>query len=233
MNPALGIAAALLVLAAVYLKQAQAVHLALLSLPWLLTRLLLPSLSWPFHLLLPLMIYAGLVGAVPSLRSGVLWLRPGRYGADIGWLTAITMLLSGTGLLLWYYCSQPNLTPFLEQQPELPLALVPLAGLGFAILNAIMEESVFRGILMQSLESALGYGWIPVVGQAVLFGVMHYPPGAFPNGLWGVGLTFIYGIVLGLIRRRSLGILAPIVAHVLADAVVFAIVAVVKITGNA
>ncbi len=134
--------------------------------------------------------------------------------------------------MLWYYYTQPDLTPFLEQQPEMPLALIPLAGLGFAILNAIMEESVFRGILMQSFESALGYGWVSVVGQAALFGAMHYPPGAFPNGLWGVGLTFVYGIVLGLIRQRSRGILAPVVAHVLADAVVFAIVAVVKLTGS-
>jgi membrane protease YdiL (CAAX protease family) len=44
------------------------------------------------------------------------------------------MVLSGTALL-WCY---------------------PLVGLGFAVLNAAMEEAVFRGIVMDALDRSLG-----------------------------------------------------------------------------
>lgn len=205
--------------------------MSLLSLLWILTYAIIPGFEWPFHMLLPLVVYAGFVWTVPSLRNSLLWIGQGRKGVDIRLLVLATVLLSGAGLLLWYFFTEPDLTPFFELLPEVPIVLLPVAGLCFAILNAVMEESVFRGILMQSLESALGAGMPVVLIQAALFGVMHYHPGALPSGVWGVGMTFIYGVMLGLIRQRARGMLAPVVAHVLADAAVFAIVAGLKLSG--
>jgi membrane protease YdiL (CAAX protease family) len=64
-----------------------------------------------------------------------------------------------------------------------------------------------------------------VVIQAALFGAMHYPKGAIPNGFVGLGLTFVYGIALGVVRYRSEGLLAPWIAHTITDIAVFAVVA--------
>ena len=39
-----------------------------------------------------------------------------------------------------------------------------------------------------------------------------------------MGLTFVYGLVLGLLRRRAGGLMVPFITHVLTDIVIFTIV---------
>jgi hypothetical protein len=98
--------------------------------------------------------------------------------------------------------------------------------------NAAMEEVVFRGIIMQALDSALGVSNLTLVIQAGLFGSFHYLAG-FPHGFGGFAMVFVYGFMLGVLRRRSQGVLAPWIAHVLADVTIFAILATVLFTSNA
>lgn len=76
----------------------------------------------------------------------------------------------------------------------MPLWLYPIAGLGFAILNATIEESVFRGIVMEATEGALGDNLISVVVQAVPFAAFHYLVG-FLKGLLGLFMVFVYGVM--------------------------------------
>ncbi|MCP5113866.1 MAG: CPBP family intramembrane metalloprotease, partial [bacterium] len=45
----------------------------------------------------------------------------------------------------------------------------------------------------------------------------------FPRGGIGVGLATVYGLILGLVWNRSRGMLAPWVAHVLADSTIVGI----------
>ncbi|MCK4578251.1 MAG: CPBP family intramembrane metalloprotease [Candidatus Marinimicrobia bacterium] len=226
------VASALLVAASIWFNQPYAVHISVFSLIWIFISTMMPGLRWPLHFLLPLAAYASLAWTIRSLRTSVLWLHPGRCGRDIRLLVIVTVLLSGAGVLLWYFAADPDLEPFFKLLPEMPIGLLLLAGLAFAILNAMMEEGVFRGILMQSLEGAVGAGMTVVLIQAALFGAMHFPQGAFPNGVWGVGMAFVYGIVLGLIRHRSQGLLAPVIAHILADIVIFAIIAGAKLSAQ-
>jgi membrane protease YdiL (CAAX protease family) len=77
---------------------------------------------------------------------------------------------------------------------------------------------------MQALDSAFGPGIMSIVLQAWPFGAMHYREG-FPNGAWGLAMTFVYGIMLGALRRRAQGMFAPWIAHVCADMMIFAILA--------
>jgi membrane protease YdiL (CAAX protease family) len=88
----------------------------------------------------------------------------------------------------------------------------------------MMEEIVFRGVFMQALDSAFGADGMSVTIQAWLFGAMHYREG-FPNGGWGLAMACVYGIMLGTIRRRSKGMLAPWLVHAWADLVIFVILA--------
>ncbi|HYX72145.1 MAG TPA: CPBP family glutamic-type intramembrane protease, partial [Nitrososphaera sp.] len=71
-----------------------------------------------------------------------------------------------------------------------------------------------------------------VVIQAGSFAAFHYLAG-FPNGVFGLAMVFVYGFMLGVLRRRSRGLLAPWIAHVLADIVIFAILATVLFTAHA
>jgi membrane protease YdiL (CAAX protease family) len=85
-----------------------------------------------------------------------------------------------------------------------------------------MEEAIFRGIMMEALDSALGAGYCSIGIQAIPFAALHYIAG-FPNGVLGFIMVLIYGVMLGAIRRLSKGILAPLVAHIAADSTIFSI----------
>ncbi len=96
--------------------------------------------------------------------------------------------------------------------------------LSFALLAMvaapIVEELVFRGLIMRGLRSALP-AWLSIGVQGVLFGAAHYDPA---RGMGNVGLVLILsavGVVLGgaayLVRR-----LAPtMIAHALFNTLVF------------
>jgi CAAX protease family protein len=225
MGPLAVALAALLVLAAVLVKENQAFHLVLFTAALIIMPFLHSSLhDWPFNLVMPLLIYLVVVLAVPPYRKPLLWLRIGRFGKDILLLVIATATTSGIALYIWSRALNPDLSMHLKYIPDMPIWLFPLAGLGFSAFNAAMEEFVFRGVIMQALDSAFGPGIISIVLQAWPFGAMHYLEG-FPNGAWGLAMTFVYGIMLGALRRRAQGMFAPWVAHVCADMMIFVILA--------
>ncbi len=215
----------LTLVAAVICRDDNAVHLTLFTFFLALFPFVRPSLrAWPYQLLLPLLVCGIIVLAVPRLRRAIQWFRPGRIGRDIAVLIAAISAVSGVFLYLWYRTFSPDLSRHLAYFRGLPFALYLPAGIVFSVTNAALEEIIFRGMVMQSLEAAAGPGLISLAGQAWLFGAAHFEHG-FPNGTWGVALAFAYGVMLGAVRRRSRGLLAPWLAHVAADAVIFAILA--------
>ena len=221
----------LLMLASFFVSCRQALDLSLFFFALTTAPLVSPLFrTWPYKLLVPLSVYFLVVLLVPKLRRTLSWLRPGHLGKDILALVAATALLSGMALYLWNYALRPDLSRHLAYIPAVPFWTYPFLGLGFAFLNAAMEETAFRGIVMQATDSAFGPGVLSLLLQAALFGALHFLQG-FPNGGWGFGMAFIYGIMLGHIRRKSLGMLAPWLAHVCADLVIFAILAGIRFNG--
>jgi membrane protease YdiL (CAAX protease family) len=217
--------AVLLVVAAARFREIHAFHLVFFTAALTTAPFLHSSFhNWPFNLLIPILIYLVVVLAIPRYRKSLLWLRIGRFGKDILLLVIATASISGMALFIWYHAMNPDLSIHLKYMPDVPVWLFPLAGLGFSVFNAAMEEFVFRGAVMQALDSAFGSDSMSIVVQAWLFGAMHYREG-FPSGDWGLAMTFVYGIMLGTIRRRSQGMFAPWVAHACADMVIFVILA--------
>jgi len=201
----------------------QALHagllLVLLGMP-----VLIPVLAaWPLYVIAPLLAYASLVALIPPLRRSVTWLRVGRLDR---WTVAATVgiiVASSTTLVFWFYWERPSVPVYLERLPDLPPipALVVVLGVYFAVVNATLEEVIWRGVLMEGLCAELG----PLAGlaaQAAVFGVMHYH--GFPSGVPGVVLASIFGAMLGWLRLRSQGLLAPIIAHIFADATIFVLI---------
>ena len=127
--------------------------------------------------------------------------------------------------MVWNVICRPDLGPNRANIPSMPLWLLPLAGIAFALINSAVEEAIFRGIFLQALDSCIGAGAIPLVIQAVLFGWLHYSAVGFPKGLAGVAMASFYGLLLGFLRYRARGMLAPWMAHMGTDIVVFTIVA--------
>ena len=216
----------LLTLTALYLRAVQSFHLSFFFTLWVVLPLITPALSqWPLYKVTPLVVYGVVVGMSQHLRKSVLWIRPGRLGVDIWVLVALIVLISSGALLAWKAVGKPDLGPCRANIPAMPLYLMPFAGVAFALINSAVEEAIFRGILLQALDSAVGAGIIPLVIQAGFFGWMHYSEVGCPKGLSGVAMASVYGLLLGYLRYRSRGMLAPWLAHAGTDVGVFIMVA--------
>ena len=90
-------------------------------------------------------------------------------------------------------------------------------------MNAAVEEAAYRGVVLHALGKARITAPAAVVLQAAAFATLHFQAG-FPRGVAGVGLTFVYGLVLGELCRRAGGLMAPFITHVLTDLVIVTIV---------
>jgi len=215
-----------LTLATIYLKAIQPFHLSFFCTLWVCLPLLHPTVSkWPFNKLVPLAVYASVVAAHYRLRRSVLWMRSGRLGKDNIALVLLVVVVSSAALLLWNVTYNPDLSANRAIIAEMAFWLIPLTGVAFALVNAAVEEAIFRGIFLQALDGAVGAGIIALVIQAVIFGWMHYSEMGYPRGLIGVSMAAVYGLLLGLLRYRARGMLSPWLAHVGTDITVFAMVA--------
>jgi CAAX protease family protein len=152
-----------------------------------------------------------------SLRTD--WLRAGHFTPAIWLLVALTVGVSAVALVSWAGLAHPDTSPVRDLFGALPLPALLSLGVAFAAINAAAEEVLFRGFLMGALDSVVDRAWLVVAIQAVAFGVSH--ANGFPDGVAGMVLAGIYGAMLGIIRRRSRGLLPSWVAHVVADSVIF------------
>jgi membrane protease YdiL (CAAX protease family) len=214
---------------AIITRAVQAIHISLFASLWIGLPFIFPALKiYPLTLFVPLVIYGMVVAVFPSLRNSLLWLRSGKLSSDVRALVLATIIVSSLALVGWYLLLKPDISSHLAQVPRLSIWVLPFVAVGFAMLNAAMEEFAFRGIVMQALDSAIGVGNLSILLQAISFGLLHYVAG-FPNGALGLAMVCLYGFMLGMLRRRSRGILAPWLAHVLADVVIFGILATIVV----
>jgi membrane protease YdiL (CAAX protease family) len=178
---------------------------------------------FPVILTLGLLGYAGIVRIVSWLRGTATWARWGSFDAGVCLLSVGVWLLAAAALLSWYLFFHPNLADVVKAYvPALPLGLLIAGGLIFAMLNAAVEEAAYRGVFLHALDRSLGPGFAALLLQALAFGALHIR--GFPRGWVGVGLACIFGLLMGVIRRRAGGMFAPWITHVFTDLVIAGIV---------
>lgn len=167
------------------------------------------------HFLPPIILYLIIIFLFRSIKKKVTWLKFGKLDKVTINLIIIMVLLSTVGLVSWSLLLAKDLTKFREFVPDLPLFVLVLYGLAFSITNSFFEEFFARAVLYD------GFGKIfinkkPVIfSQALVFCAWHFE--GFPGGLVGVVMVFIWSIFLGIIRCRSKGMFAPLLAHFFAD----------------
>lgn len=158
-----------------------------------------------------------------SARGSWRWFRKGQLDQATWMLLVLVSLASAIGLILWalrmdYLGIARHMIGPLREAPRWlsVLVLIPT----FALMNAFAEEAVYRGVLQDALERCFpGRRQLVFVLQASAFAAAHYQAG-FPNGGAGYLMTFLFAYALGVLRWRSNGMLAPYLAHVIADAVI-------------
>jgi membrane protease YdiL (CAAX protease family) len=193
--------------------------LAALALVVYICRYLWPQQT-PLFFLIPATIIIILVWKHPRLRAAENWIRIGRIDR-VSWYTiAGIILLSSIALYFWFGFNEQSTKIWIQNLPDLALVWLLLIGAGFAFLNAAIEETLFRGLIQGTLDSVFGKSIGTLGLQAVAFGLVHYH--GVPSGVSGIILAAFYGFALGWLRRRTGGLLAPFIAHIVADAVIFA-----------
>jgi len=219
---------AALILAAVGIGRPRAIHLTLLGGLGAVLKLAAPKL-WPGLVpwLAALGLYLMVLRAWPALRVTADWARPGSLDPGVRWLVLAVIPVAAAGLVLWAAAvGEAGLSEgarlAIRQTQGVPLWIVVPVGLLFACVNAAVEEAFYRGVIMQALLGTVGT--LPaLVLQAAAFGLLHTE--GIPSGPAGVLLTAGYGLVLGVIRLKAHGLLAPWLAHVLADLTIVAVIA--------
>jgi membrane protease YdiL (CAAX protease family) len=177
---------------------------------------------WPLPIVVILAIEGAIAWGWPWLRRSNGWLRRGHIDRT-GWaMIAGFVAMSATALVVWRYWTDTNMSVYRGFVPNVPRWMLPFGLLAFAALNAAFEEIIWRGVLMYALESAMGPAWGAWLVQGVGFGIWHFQ--GFPRGWVGVGLATIFALMMGALRMRSKGMLAPFIAHVFADVTIFALV---------
>ncbi len=175
------------------------------------------GLVWPIPQVLGLVV-AGTGFAVAGLRAPA-WILAGSVDRLTGWLAVVTVPLTTTALIAFIASGRTDLETATEGLDGLPLWVLPLAGLGFALVNPTVEEVLFRGVLQDLLHDVSDRPAIAVAGQAVAFGAIHLD--GVPGGPLGMLMAGGWGAVLGIVRFRSGSIRLPWLVHVAANITIF------------
>ncbi|MFC1610054.1 type II CAAX prenyl endopeptidase Rce1 family protein [Myxococcota bacterium] len=156
-------------------------------------------------------------------RATLGWLRLGEVDRVSAALLIVTAVVAGVALIVWARWTDElgAAVKMMAGVSHLPTWFVGLVGIPlFALLNAFSEEVVYRGIVQEALAQTMGARPAFVIAaQASVFAAAHFLVG-FPNGVVGYLMVFVWGCVLGYLRRRTAGLLAPYVVHVAADLVI-------------
>lgn len=173
-------------------------------------------------LLIPLLVSTLLMGTSAATRATLVEFRRGDVSKSMWLLVGVTGVGSAVALVAWAFWTDnlgigEQMMASVSHLPTAVLAFIVIPG--FALFNAVTEEAVFRGVLYAAIARSSGSIWLTVIVQAFAFAALHFEMG-FPNGWLGYVMVLVWGLILGYVRAQTRGLMAPIVAHVLADLVI-------------
>lgn len=171
-----------------------------------------------------LVIVVGLVGFNRYLR-GRSWeeMTLRRPASARAWVPTIPLaILAIAGLAWWYFLVAERPHPMGRLLP--PWSTATLLAVAPVVATAItVHEELLARVILQCEARRVAGAWSAITFQAVLFGTMHYQFG-FPRGWVGVGLTFAFGFVMGVLTYKTRSVWPAVVVHVLCDVFIISLV---------
>jgi membrane protease YdiL (CAAX protease family) len=161
-------------------------------------------LAWGFYLVLAVggVVWLGWGGPIPL----TLFVDPAGWWLDLG-----LGLAGGLALLSSWQLARLRLAEARRLEEHIAEILGPLSeseAVALALLSGFAEELFFRGAMQQA------WGWL---AATVLFALLHSGPGrAFR--IW-TGFAAVAGLLFAVMMLWRGNLLAPVVAHVLVNAV--------------
>ena len=182
----------------------------------------LPEGIWLLNILIAVVALIGLIYIIPPLKKVAIRFPRGYFDRRIILYSILVIVISAIALIVWKSLAKPDIRALMASAMDIDPKYILPAIIAFPIFNAIAEELMFRWILWDGLTELIQSSIVVIIIQSLIFGLSHYH--GFPNGWLGVGMAAIYGLMLGYIRYRSKGLLAPMLTHIFADITIILIV---------
>lgn len=152
----------------------------------------------------------GVVKLVHRRSLGTLFgARPRRILRNALIACVVMALITGLGTAYSFFTAGPV--------PNLPFGvwlgwMIPV--LPLMLVQVTTEEMIFRGYLQQQLAARFRSPWLWMVLPSVIFGALHYQPGALGENAWiAVLVTALVGVIAADITARTGNIGAAIGLH--------------------
>ena len=174
---------------------------------------------WPIPPAVGLVVYAVITWRDPSVgvRS---WLRLGDSDRIATVVAVASIPLTTLALVAFIASGRTDLRRATDGLRGLPVPVLVLAGIGFALVNPAVEEALFRGLLQPTLVSIGASVAAAIALQAVVFGAVHLH--GVPGGPLGMAMAGAWGAMLGYVRYRTNGLRLVWLVHVAANATIYA-----------
>lgn len=173
---------------------------------------------WPIPPAVALAVYVGVTWRHPTLGHRA-WFRVGNEDRTALVVAIGSIPLTTLALVAFIVSGRTDLHEATNGLHGLPVALVVLAGIGFALVNPTVEELLFRGLLQPAIVS-VGLGAMAAVAlQALAFGALHLH--GVPGGPLGMAMAALWGAMLGFVRHRTGGLRLVWWVHVAANATIY------------
>jgi len=157
---------------------------------------------------------------VPPSRDAALGLPLSPRTAGLSLALGAALWVGSVGLMEVQSLVKPPPPEYLELFRRLHHALAPTGPLDgllslivIAVLPALCEELVVRGLLLPSIVKHVGSA-AAVAATAMLFALMHLDPYRFL-------FTFVLGLVFGVLRLRAGSLWPSVLAHLALNALTF------------
>lgn len=137
--------------------------------------------------------------------------------------TAMLLALAVAALILAVFYATPNLLGLNPTPKEWPVDVIIVMALGYAIFSALMEETIFRSIMLAFARQHMGMN-AAIVAQAAVFAAMHYRMG-FPTKATGAALAFLWGLSAGWLVRKSDSVYPAYAMHFVLVLILFLVMA--------
>ncbi|MGH7491374.1 MAG: CPBP family intramembrane glutamic endopeptidase [bacterium] len=137
--------------------------------------------------------------------------------------TALLVALGLIGLILSVHFWQPTLLGNNPTPKDWPPDVILMMAIGYATFSALMEETIFRGVLIAYGRACFRME-IAVVAQALIFAMMHYRVG-FPMHATGAALALFWGFGAGWLVTRAESIYPAFLMHFVLVLILFLVLA--------
>lgn len=182
----------------------------------------------------PVLLLQLIGGQIAFLLTGIFYLRqyglavpvtvPDRYdlGYAVGGIVAALVFVTAAGQLLMFLGLAPDgvLEEFLMEDPMLAIWMAVLS----IVLIAPAEEFLFRGVIQGRLRRTFGAP-SAILLASLCFASLHFWNYSGSTGalLGGTLLIAGVGIIFGVLYERTDTLTAPVIAHAIYNAILFAV----------